>query len=201
MTEPTVAHPIRFTLDTSCVIHAVSKQESGRDVEELVRLCAEGAGEAWLTTAFDEDQETAGEARRAANRQWITERPIAGWIGQPLRLNFSVLGGRSILIDARTEEACKAMEEVLLPPSIRGARLDAADAPQMDRWRKRVKDVQHLGAHVFYRHDVFVTTDVDDMLKKRDELFTRAGVLVEAPGKAACRARFALGVAEAPATD
>jgi hypothetical protein len=164
-------------------------------------LCAEGAGEVWLTTAFDEDQETAGDARRAANRRWISERPIAGWLGQPLRLNFSVLDGRSILIDERTEQACKAIEEILLPPSFRGARLNAADAPLMNKWRKRVKDVQHLGAHVFYRHDVFVTTDVDDMIKKRDELFSRAGVLVETPGEGVRRARLSLGVAASPATD
>ena len=183
---------LRFTLDTSCVIHAVSKEAYGPEVEELVRLCGQGAGELWLTTAFDEDQENAGEARRAANLRWINERPFKGRIGQPLRCDFSVLDGRSIVIDQRTSDAVEAIEEILLSADFRRTSLSAGDSRIAERWRRRIKDVQHLGAHFFYRHDVFVTTDKDDMIKKRDKLRRQTGIVIENPSEAVLRARNAL---------
>jgi hypothetical protein len=187
---------LRFTLDTSCVIHAVSQQAYGPDVEKLAVLCGEGAGELWLTTAFDDDQESAGEVRLAANLRWIGERPVMGRIAQPMRLDYSPLDGPSILIDDRTADACRAIEEILLPPSLRGAALDANDGQLMGRWRRRIKDVQHLAAHFYYGHDVFVTSDHKDMIGKRDKLLRRTGIVIENPTEAVQRARNALAAAQ-----
>lgn len=118
---------LRFTLDTSCVIHAVAGQAYATDVEELASLCGQGRAELWLTTAFDKDQETAGDERRATSLRWISQRPFIGRIPQPLRLDYSTLDGRSILIDDRTAEAGKVIEEILLPPGLRPGALDASD--------------------------------------------------------------------------
>lgn len=59
----------------------------------------------------------------------------------------------------------------------------------MSRWRKRIRDVQHLESHFFHGHDVFVTSDDDDMLKKRDELRRRTGIVIENPAEAVQRIR------------
>ena len=73
MSHPGTQAVLRLTLDTSCVIHAVAGQSYAADVEELANLCRQGRAEMWLRTAFDEDQENAGDARRAANLRWISQ--------------------------------------------------------------------------------------------------------------------------------
>jgi len=196
MNCPAAPTVLRFTLDTSCVIHAVSEQRYAADVEELADLCGQGRGELWLTTAFDEDQERAGGKRRAVNLRWISERPVMGRLPQPLRADYSTLDGRSILIDDRTHDACRAIEEILLPPGLRVGGLDASNSQLMDRWRKRIRDVQHLAAHFYHGHDVFVTSD-DGMLKKRDELRRRTGILINNPAEAVLHIRKSMREARA----
>jgi len=80
MDQPPSPRQLRLTLDTSCVIHAVAGQQYAPDVEELARLSSQGLAELSLTTAFDDDQERAGDARRAANLHWISQRPVMGQI-------------------------------------------------------------------------------------------------------------------------
>lgn len=186
MDQPPSPRPLRLTLDTSCVIHAVAGQQYGPDVEELARLSSQGLAELWLTTAFDEDQERAGDARRAANLHWISQRPVLGQITQPLRLDYSSLDGRSVLIDERTADAGRAIEEILGV----GA-LDTSDSQSRARWRKKIRDVQHLTSHFFHDHDAFVTSDNDDMLKKRAELHRRTGIVIDSPAEAVRRVKSA----------
>jgi hypothetical protein len=173
----------RLTLDTSCIIHAESSQGHGAEVEELAERCRQGQAELWLTTAYDEDQATAGDERRAANLRWISERPVIGRIPQPLRLDYSPLDGRSVLVDDQTKDACAAIEEILLPPDLRAGAVNAGNP----RWRKRIRDVQHLASHFMHGHDVFVTTDDDDMIDKRDKLLRRTGIVVETPAEVLLR--------------
>jgi hypothetical protein len=54
----------------------------------------------------------------------------------------------------------------------------------MARWRRKKNDVQHLLAHLIAGHDAFVTSDDDDMLKKRAELRARTGIAVVDPAEA-----------------
>ena len=196
MNKPGAPALLRLTLDTSCVIHAVGGQRYAADVEELASLCALGWAELWLTTAFDEDQATAGDDRRAANLRWISQRQVMGQIPQPLRLDYSMLDGRSILIDDRTAAAGQAIEEILLPPGLRPGALDVSDDRLMDRFRKRIRDVQHLSSHFFHGHDVFVTSDDDDMIKKRDELRRRTGIVIDNPAEAVLRVRNSIHQAQ-----
>lgn len=186
---------LRFTLDTSCVIHAVAGQAYAAHVEELASLCRQGWAEIWLTTAFNEDQENAGDVRRAANSRWISQRPVMGQIPQPLGLDDSPLDDRSILIDERTVDARQAIEEILLPPGLRVGALDPGDSQLMARWRKRIRDVQHLASHFFHGHDVFVTSDNDDMINRRDELRRRTGIVIGTPAEAVLRIRNSRGQA------
>jgi hypothetical protein len=188
---------LRLTLDTTCVIHAVAGQRYATDVEELATLGEQGWAELWLTTAFDEDQETAGDERRAANLRWVSQRPVMGQISQPLRLDYSPLDDRSILVDDRTADAVQAIEEILLPPDLRAGALDASDTLLMGRWRKRIRDVQHLASHFYHRHDVFVSSDDDDMIKKRDELQRRTGIVIDNPVEAVLRIRNSIRTARA----
>jgi hypothetical protein len=196
MNHPGTPAVLRLTLDTTCVIHAVAGQSYAADVEELAGLCRQGRAEMWLTTAFDDDQESAGDVRRAANLRWISQRPVMGQIAQPFRLDYRPLDcPRSVLVDEQTRDACQAIEEILLPPSLRVGALDAGDGQLMARWRKRIRDVQHLASHFFAGHDVFVTSDDDDMIKRRDELRRRTGMVIETPAEAVLRIRNSRGQA------
>jgi hypothetical protein len=44
--------------------------------------------------------------------------------------------------------------------------------------RRKVTDVQHLTAHLMAGHDAFVTSDHDDMLRKRGAIRSRTGIVV-----------------------
>jgi hypothetical protein len=54
----------------------------------------------------------------------------------------------------------------------------------MAKWRRKVNDVQHLTAHLIAGHYAFVTSDDDDMLKKRADLQARTGIVVVNPAEA-----------------
>jgi hypothetical protein len=118
-----------------------------------------------------------------------------GQIPQPLGLDSSPLDARSILIDDRMVDARKAIEEILLPPGLRVGALDPGDSQLMARWRKRIRDVQHLASHFFHGFDVFVTSDDDDMIKRRDELRRRTGIVIDTPAEAVLRIRNSRGQA------
>ncbi len=49
--------------------------------------------------------------------------------------------------------------------------------------------MQHLTAHVMSGHDAFVTSDEDDMLRKRDRLREVTGIVVLDPDEAVRLAR------------
>lgn len=48
----------------------------------------------------------------------------------------------------------------------------------MARWSRRINDVQHLAAHHMAGHDAFVTSDHDDIVSKREQLWERARIRV-----------------------
>jgi hypothetical protein len=53
--------------------------------------------------------------------------------------------------------------------------------------RRKVTDVQHLTAHRMAGHDAFVTTDHDDILRKREAIRRRTGIIVVDPAEAVQR--------------
>ena len=76
MSDPGPPEVLRLTLDTNCVLDAVTGHPFGTGVEELARLCGQGGVELWLTTAWDQDQETAIRSPRGG--------PKISWGGPPL---------------------------------------------------------------------------------------------------------------------
>jgi hypothetical protein len=173
-----------FTLDTSCVIHAVQHQAEAGPVERLVDAAREDRVILWLTAAFAADQTRASSEHLRANLDWLADRPVNQASSGPFRLDYSQLDGPDVLIDGETAEIISIIEEVLLPPAYRVGHLDASDQSLMERWRRKINDVQHLAAHHMAGHDAFVTSDFDDMVKKRQDLWTRANIGVLTPTEA-----------------
>lgn len=73
-----------------------------------------------------------------------------------------------------------------------------ATAGLRDRFRKRIRDVQHLASQFCHGHDVFVTSDDGDMIKKRDELRRRTGIGIDNPAEAVARTRKSIRTAPTP---
>jgi len=159
---------LRLTLDTGCVIHGSQAQLHRHEVDQLVGLARAGRVGLWLTTAFDYDQSRADADSHATNLQWLSERPIIGKLPGPFRFNLSQFSGSDLLSEDETAEADEQIKEILRPSYKRGG-------PFPDR---KINDVHHLSAHRMAKHDAFVTTDGDDILRRRMELADRLGIEV-----------------------
>ncbi len=173
-----------FTLDTSCVLHAVQRQAQAPAVEALLDAARAARVSLWLSAAFAADQSGASNEHLRANLEWLAGQPVNQELPGPFRLDYSALDGPDVLIDDDTAKVAEIVEEILLPPHLRVGQLDGQDEPQMAKWRRKVNDVQHLVAHHMAGHDGFVTTDFDDMIKRSRELWTRAQILVLTPTEA-----------------
>jgi hypothetical protein len=173
---------LRLTLDTSSVIHAAQAQPYGPQVDALVDLARRGRVGLWITEAFTVDQETAPLDKAQRNLAWLSQRPVIGRIPGPWRLGYSGLTGPDGLGDDGAADA--ALRELLLPERLQPGRLDEHDPVLLAFNRRKVTDVQHLTAHRMAGHDAFVTSDHDDMLRHRDAIRRRTGIVILDPAEA-----------------
>jgi hypothetical protein len=163
---------LRPTLDTSSVIHGAQAQPYGPAVDELVELARQSRVGLWITTAFAVDQERAPADKHERNLAWLSDRPLIGTVPGPWRLGYSGLEASEGLGDDDGAATDGVLKEVLLPGKARTAS------------RRKITDVQHLTAHLVAGHDAFVTSDHDDMLKRRVELRARTGIVIVDPAEA-----------------
>jgi hypothetical protein len=175
---------LKLTLDTSSVIHAAQAQPYGSQIDELVELARQSRVGLWITTAFGNDQERAPADKHQRNLAWLSERPLIGTVPGGFRLSYSHLGIDTVLLSTEQKAIAETIDEILLSEAYRVGNLRADDEASMAKWRRKANDVQHLVAHLIAGHDAFVTSDDDDMLKKRAELRTRTGIVVVNPAEA-----------------
>jgi hypothetical protein len=170
---------LRLTLDTSCIIHAVQSQEYGPSVDQLVVFSRGGRVGLWLTSAFRADQSLARSDRLTANLEWLSKRPAIGWVPGPFRVGYSGLGNDDVLADNVLADADREIQDIILP-----ARYRQGHTPQSAKWRRKINDIQHLTAHRLAGHDAFVTTDLHDILRRREKLRDRVGIVAIDPEEA-----------------
>jgi hypothetical protein len=173
-----------FTLDTSCVIHAVQQQENAAAVERLVDEARAGKVTLWLTAAFGADMTRASSEHVRANMKWLAAQPIMQTAPGPFRLDYSTLDGPDVLITDEQALVIDSVEEIVLPLEYQIGQLQPDDQMFMSKWSRKINDVQHLAAHYLAGHDAFVTSDHDDILKRRDRLWDRARIRVYTPDEA-----------------
>jgi hypothetical protein len=179
---------LRLTLDTNCVIHAAQAQRYGIHVDELVDLARDGRIGLGITEAFIVDQERAPTDKHQRNLAWLSQRSTIGRIPGPFRLGYSALDGPDVLTDD-TPAVDALLCEILLPDRLQAERLDENDAVAITKWRQKVTDVQHLTAHRMAGHEAFVTSDHHDMLRHRQAIRRRTGIVVVDPLEAVQLAR------------
>jgi hypothetical protein len=175
---------LRLTLDTSTIIDAAQAQPRGPLILELVELAHQGRVGLWITEAFTVDQETAPANRHQRNLAWLSQQPVIGRIPGPWRLGYSGLEGPDGFTDDDHAAADLPLREIILPEELQRGRLDDNDPALLDLNRRKVTDVQHLTAHLLAGHDAFVTSDHDDMLRRRDAIRRRTGIVVLDPAEA-----------------
>jgi hypothetical protein len=169
----------RLTLDTSCVIAAVKGEPAASDIEELVELARSGQIDIVITSGFEVDQRRASDERRRANLEWLSRAPILSVPG-PFRFDMSTFNGPDVLVDDDTAEVDKVISTIVLPKGLKP-----------ENAGKRMQDVHHLTAHHMAKRDLFVTSDDDDMIKKRKRkrLRSEVGIVVLSPSEALALAR------------
>jgi hypothetical protein len=181
---------LRLTLDTCSVIDGAQAQAYAPQMAELRALARDGRVGLWITEAFTVDQERASADNQHRNRVWLSARPAIGRVPGPFRLGYSELGGPDFLLDDDDIVAADAVLcEILLAERFQAERLDEDDAPLMAKWRKKVTDVHHLTGHLMAGHDAFVTSDHDDLLRNRQAIRRRTGIVVVDPAEAVQMAR------------
>lgn len=173
-----------FTLDTGCIIAAVQQQDHAKDVERLTETARQGKVMLWLTAAFAADQTRASSQNLRANAVWLARQPILQRAPGPFRLDYSRLGGPDVLVSDKQAAVVETIEDIVLPAGYRVGQLRIDDERFMDKWRRRINDVQHLAAHHMAGHDAFVTGDHDDIVKRRDQLWERLRIRVYTPDEA-----------------
>jgi hypothetical protein len=166
----------RFTLDTTCIIAAVGGEQGSNQIEELVELARSGKIGIVITSGFEVDQRRATNERRQANLEWLGRAPILPVPG-PFRLGMSHLGGPDVLTDDDIPAVDEAISTIVLG-------MKPKEAPT-----KRMQDVHHLTAHHMAKCDAFVTLDYDDMIRNRDELKSKVGIVIVTPSGAVAMAR------------
>lgn len=162
----------KYTLDTSCIIAAVSGEPEAAHIDELVQLAREGHVELFLTHAYHGDQSLAPEERRGQNLEWLTRQPIV--TGVPELFRFSRPGAGfddGVFASDAAGQVDGVLRELL--------NVDSAK----DVYRK-THDVAHLSSHYQAGHDVFVTKDADDMVKKRKQIRERTAIRILTPAEA-----------------
>ena len=175
---------LRLTLDTCSVIDGAQAQAYGPQMAELRGLARDGRVGLWTTEAFEVDQERASLDKQQRNLAWLSDRSFIGRVPGPFRLGYSKLGGPDFLVDDDNIAAVDALlSEILLRERYQAANLQEDDAALMAKWRQKVTDVHHLTGHLMAGHDAFVTSDHDDMLKKRADLRARTGIVIVSPAE------------------
>jgi hypothetical protein len=180
------SQPLRFTLDTNCVIHAAQHGQYATEVANLVTIAQTGAIDIFLTGAFELDQEKAQTQNLVQNLEWLQARPVVTRVVQPWRFNFSPIGnpGHGLVADAKQQALIKKLESIMLSAHLRPGQFDPETEPDLqEKFRRKVADVQHLGGHLMSNNDYFVTTDSDDMLseRKKARIFEASSIQVIDP--------------------
>ena len=119
------------------------------------------------------------------NLAWLSDRPLIGTVPGGLRLGYSQLGVDSVLLSPEQKVKVRVLDELLVPEEYRNGKFQADDPAVRARWgREGADDVQHLVAHLIAGHDAFVTSDKKDMLKRREVIRERTGIVIVDPVEA-----------------
>lgn len=142
---------MKLTLDTNCLInhfdHESATATSRDEIAQLIRYATSGRAEIVLTTRAeaDLDQDKNDERRERLKRTLAMFEVIPS----VLRWDVSSWDGGDVWADKNARVLADEIQKVLFP----------ALAPESSTFGNKIRDVDHLAAHVMDRRDIFVTDD------------------------------------------
>ncbi|MTA13922.1 MAG: hypothetical protein F2534_15085 [Actinobacteria bacterium] len=174
--------PLTMTLDTSCVIAIVERQEVHplQALDELVELAEAGHIRLQLAEAYERDFERfrRDEKARVDRLRFLASAPIEPRrAGGPARFDVSRFDGVDVWASETDARLADELQRIL--PG-KGSNLS-----------KRHSDADHLLAHRRSRADLFVTVDRTTILVYANEL-AELGIVVIDPVEAVIYARRGL---------
>lgn len=142
---------MKLTLDTNCLINhfdSESETATSRDeIAQLIRYATNGRAQVVITTRAEADlDQDKDEQRRKRLKRNLAMFEV---ISSVLRWDESSWDGGDVWADRKTEVLADEIQKVLFPG------LDAEDK----RFGNKIRDVDHLTAHVMAGRDIFVTDD------------------------------------------
>lgn len=164
---------MKLTLDTNCLINNFDTQSvsatSREEIAQLIRYATSGRVQVVITTRVEADlDQDQDEERRARLKRHLAMFDV---IGSVLRWGESIWGGGDLWADKNARVLADEVQKVLFPG------LDQGDK----RFGNKIRDVDHITAHVMASRDIFVTDD--GHLNKRAEELRKLGAVVMRPAQ------------------
>ena len=167
---------LTYLLDTGCLIAAQTPGEPHHlAAEGLVRAGMAGDVSLITATSVEYDLEAASPELAQVRRAWLASRPFIRRVPGPFTLDVSRLDWGDVLVSDEQAESLGKLKKILGTP---------APAEPDNRWRRRQIDRHHASAALLAQADGLVTTDRDDILRRRDAILTECGLLVLDPEEA-----------------
>jgi hypothetical protein len=166
---------MKLTLDTNCLInhfdHESATATSRDEIAQLMRYATSGRAEIVITTRAEADlDQDKNDERRARLKSTLMMFEV---IPSILRWDESSWDGGDVWADGNAGMLADEIQKVLFP----------ALAPGSNSFGNKIRDVDHLTAHVLARRDIFVTDD--GRLNQRAVDLRKLGAVVMRPAECA----------------
>jgi hypothetical protein len=168
---------LTYLLDTGCLIAAQTPGERYYEAtDQLVEAGREGRVHLLTATSVEYDLEKASPELGDVRRDWLSERPYIRRVPGPFTLDVSRLDWGDVLVSDEQAELLSHLKRILGTP--------APSEQPGDGWRRRQIDRHHASAALLAEADALVTTDGDDLLSKRDAVWSACGLRILDPDSA-----------------
>ncbi len=162
---------MRITFDTNCLINYFDTQSktatSSEEIAQLLRYATNGKVSVVISTRVEDDlDQDKDEIRRDHIKQNLA---IFDVIGSVLRWDESKWDGGDVYADGKPGALADEIQKTLFPNLKR----------EEKRFGNKVRDVDHLVAHVLDKRDIFVTDD--GHLNRRTDELAKFGIVIMRP--------------------
>lgn len=165
---------MKLTLDTNCLINhfdtASQTATSTEEISQLIRFATSGRVEIVVTTRAEADlDQDKDEERRERLKRTLSMFEV---IGSVLRWDESKWDGGDFWADKNSQVISDEIQKILFPGLCKDDR----------RFGNKIRDVDHITAHVMGKRDIFVTDD-GRLNQRAEELRKVVGAVVMRPAE------------------
>ena len=151
---------MKFTLDHNCIINLENKTEIGSKIREIIFhegnecfIVNIGASEMRERGVLPDHYEKFEELLKSAQ---IENLPRL----HPMAMFDVTFIDRCILADDEMVKLSTDIEEILFPNKLNiDITIEGIDALSRRKWLNRLCDVHTMWCHIYYRNEIFLTTD------------------------------------------